>query len=274
MGSEISAAVEGADISPPADSAPSAEASETAPEAADETPAEFSYDSWDGSRDSLPEDYFGHYDAIHGKLDTEMSDLRNELERDQELYTALLSGEDIGADARKELETVRAELEALQQSQETSSDYQTKYEEVAQQLADKQAAEDQAIQTWADNFQRQHTDIFSDTEKASVFTSLLEAGLEPDPAVTLMQFPQEVAQSALRIAAQGVPADFAVRHAVMEHQQTVGTSARPRTSARLTAGASGGRVPETTPKDPANKAISLRDARRIAASRALHKEIG
>jgi len=287
---EISAAVSEEAASPPAEAASeavatsepevSAEASseEVAAEEVAEEVSPFDFDGWDGTQDGLPEEYHSIYDRVNTTLQDNMRSVREDLARDQEIYQALLDGEDIGADSRKQLDEMSVELEKLREASSSwdteRSEMEAKHAEMSQYVQTREEHDREALQRWADDFQRDHQHIFSDEAATTRFRTLLEAGIEPEPAVVLMDFPEAVTEAATRYANDGVPAEFAVRHAVMEHQRSVGSSAKPRTSARITAGAQGARTTETVAKDPANKTISLRDARRIAASRSFTKKSG
>lgn len=287
---EISAAASEEAASPPAEATSEAVAT-SAPDASEEVFSEeavaedapeeaspFDFDDWDGTQDGLPEQYHSIYDRVNTTLQSNMSSIREDLERDQSIYQALLDGEDIGADSRKQLDEISGELEKLRDASTAwgteKAEMEAKHAEMSQYVQTREEHDREALQRWADDFQREHQHIFSDEAATTRFRTLLEAGIEPEPAVVLMGFPETVTQAATRYAEEGVPAEFAVRHAVMEHQRTVGSSAKPRTSARITAGAQGARTTETVAKSPSDKTISLRDARRIAASRSFAKKSG
>ncbi len=251
------------------------EATEATETAATDSPA-FDFSGWDGEQESLPEDYHPVYDNINTRLETSSNELRDALQRDREIYQALLDGEDVNGTAQKELATALKELEELKGNSSSWAEEKTAFEkqlsELTGQVGEFKATEQQALDTWAQDFKEQHAEILNNEEVKNNFIQLLDSGVDPEIGIELVQAPVEVANKAIDYMNNGVPGQYALR---LAHSETKKSEiVEPRPAAQLTAGATAATVPNSSEKSLTSNTFSIRDVRRLAAARAYKKRTG
>ena len=263
-------------------------ASETPTETVEETVSEepeyhlpeFDFDGWGGEADTLPEIYRPIHERINTGVRKEIDDLRNSLEQDRELYQALLEGEDIGQDFRKKMTEAQSQLEQLQKAQEGWGSEREKYESTIkaheEKLAQIEAYEQVEADRWAEDFRREHSDIFSDQILSQNFQHFLNAGIDPDICMDFVRSGNEkYIQSAIGYITQGVPQHYAVRLAKADSGQAETRAAKPRAAAEMTAGATEtANVPESAEKSVSDKTFNIKDARKLAVERAFKRRTG
>ena len=261
-------------------SAISADATAGAPE----TPADastngtngFDFSGWDGSEEALPENYRPLYTNINERLNNSVNDLREGLRRDREIYQALLDGDDVVGKQAEELKTAQQRLEELQTNSSSWADDRTKLESQVTELNDKlkqlELAEQTAVDEWAQGFHQQYSELLGNEEVKASFIGLLEAGVDPEVGIELVQVPEAVSNKAMEYMQDGVPGPYALRLAKNEVKGE--EIVAPRPAAELTAGATAATVPNSSEKSLASNTFSIRDARRLAATRAYKKRLG
>ena len=89
---------------------------------------EFNFGEWNGDPVSLPEVYRPIHSTISGRVQEEVTSLRESLKQDRELYQALLEGEDVGGQARAQLAENQKELDSLRGGQEKWQKQKEAYE--------------------------------------------------------------------------------------------------------------------------------------------------
>ncbi|MBW2637510.1 MAG: hypothetical protein JRC86_08345, partial [Deltaproteobacteria bacterium] len=153
------------------DPEPAAEVDQSS--AAFPTASEFTWDSWDGTTDALPEPVrdWGKriYDHRQGWVDSEMKAREADTIRLQEIYNGLIEGQE---DPRikeftQKSEAHRKELEDLKKSYGATQQEYEEYKAAVQKAVDDEA---KAI---ADTFKATHPEIFKDPKKLSLFGELL-----------------------------------------------------------------------------------------------------
>jgi regulator of replication initiation timing len=257
------------------ESSGSAESSESTETAATDSPA-FDFNGWDGDQESLPEDYRPVYDNINTRLEASSSEVRNALQRDREIYQALLDGEDVNGTAQKELAEALKELEELKGNSSSWAEEKTTFEQQLEklngQVGEFKATEQQALDSWAQGFKEQHAEILNNEEVKNNFIHLLDSGVDPDIGIELVQAPVEIANKAIDYMNNGVPGPYALR---LAHSETKRSEiVEPRPAAQLTAGATAATVPNSSEKSLTSNTFSIRDVRRLAAARAFNKRTG
>jgi hypothetical protein len=254
----------------------SAGAPETSADASTNGSDSFDFSGWDGAEESLPDSYRPVYTNINERLNTGVNDLREGLRRDREIYQALLDGEDVAGKQAEELKTLRAELEGLQTNSSSWAEEKTGFESQISELSGKlnqlQDAEQAAVDEWARGFQQQHEQILSDEKVKADFVAMLEAGVDPEVGIELIQVPEAISNKALQYMSDGVPGSYALRLAKNEAQEA--EIVEPRPAAQLTAGATPATVPNSSEKSITSNTFSIRDVRRLAATRAYKKRTG
>jgi DNA-binding ferritin-like protein (Dps family) len=253
----------------------SSESTETTEASGTET-SPFDFNGWDGKQDSLPEDYRPVYDNINTRLETGSNELRNALQRDREIYQALLDGEDVNGTAQKELAEALKELESLKGNSSSWAEEKAAFEkqlsDLTGQVGDFQATEQQALDSWAKDFKEKHAEVLNNEEVKNNFIQLLDSGVDPDVGIELIQAPVEVANKAIEYMNNGVPGEYALRLAHSEGKKS--EIVEPRPAAQLTAGATPATVPNSSEKSLTSNTFSIRDVRRLAAARAYKKRTG
>ena len=249
------------------------------PEVVEETP-EFSFDGWDGAFESLPDTYQPVYTNIHNRVQSEIESLRNSLTADRELYQALLDGEDIGQQAREELAAAKKELEKFQGGQtdweKQKSEYESQIAEYISQAEEREKAEHAEANRWAQEFETKHRDLLGVPESREKFLQFLNGGFTPEISISLAKETNEdVINSTVSYAAQGVPEHYALRMARADHGRPETEAAKPRASAQITAGATAStNVPDSAEKGVSDKTFNIQDARKLAVSRAFKRRTG
>jgi hypothetical protein len=251
------------------------ESSESTETTATDSPA-FDFNGWDGEQESLPEDYHPVYNSINTRLETSSSELRNALQRDREIYQALLDGEDVNGTAQKELAEALKELEELKGNSsswaEEKGAFEKQVSDLTSQVGDFQATEQQALDSWARGFKEKHAEVLNNEEIKNNFVQLLDSGVEPEVGIELVQAPVEVANKAIEYMNNGVPGEYALK---LAHSETKKSEiVEPRPAAQLTAGATPATVPNSSEKSLTSNTFSIRDVRRLAAARAYKKRTG
>ena len=266
------------EVSSEASSVASADAGapETSADASTNGSDSFDFSGWDGTEEALPEVHRSIYTNINERLNTGVNDLRAGLRRDREIYQALLDGEDVAGEQAKELKTTRATLEELQTNSSSWAEERTGFESQISELNGKlnqlQEAEHAAVDEWARGFQQQYEQLLSDEAVKTNFVAMLEAGVDPEVGIELVQVPDAVSDKALQYMSDGVPGSYALRLAKNEVQEA--EIVEPRPAAELTAGATAATVPNSSEKSLTSNTFSIRDARRLAATRAYKKRTG
>ena len=262
-------------VETPTESSESSESTESTETSATDSPT-FDFNGWDGSQESLPEDYCPVYDNINTLLETSSNELRNALQRDREIYQALLDGEDVNGTAQKELAEALKELEELKGNSSSWAEEKAAFEkqvsDLTGQVGDYAETERQALDSWAQGFKEQHAEILNNEEVKNNFVQLLDSGVDPEIGIELVQAPVEIANKAIDYMNNGVPGSYALRLAQAEHKKS--EIVEPRPAAQLTAGATAATVPNSSEKSLTSNTFSIRDVRRLAATRAFKKRIG
>lgn len=253
-----------------------AEATESVETPELESSPAFNFGEWDGSSDSLPEDYRPIYSSINDRLETTTAELKESLQRDREIYQALLDGEDVNGATQKELVAAQKELEELKNGSSSWAEEKAKLEEqlsaLNEQVGGYQKSEQEALDVWANSFREKHADVLKNETVKANFVHLLDAGVDPDVGIELVQAPVDLANKAIDYMNNGVPGAYALRLAQAEHKKT--QIVEPRPAAQLTAGAAAATVPNSSEKSLTPNTFSIRDVRRLAAARAYKKRTG
>ena len=253
-----------------------AEATESVETPELESSPAFNFGEWDGSSDSLPEDYRPIYSSINDRLETTTAELKESLQRDREIYQALLDGEDVNGATQKELVAAQKELEELKNGSSSWAEEKAKLEEqlsaLNEQVGGYQNSEQEALDVWANSFREKHADVLKNETVKANFMPLLDAGVDPDVGIELVQAPVDLANKAIDYMNNAVPGAYALRLAQAEHKKT--QIVEPRPAAQLTAGAAAATVPNSSEKSLTPNTFSIRDVRRLAAARAYKKRTG
>lgn len=285
MGEET--VVEGGEIESAVESTPSVDASvaedvqvasdSTSPSSVQETEEtaetayeEFDWGEWDGEVDGLPDTVKPWaqkvYDSRQGWVDTQINDSEAEMARLKSLYETLISGHD---DPRlDEYQTSIADWEGKFTTLQTTHDETLAQHEQYKKAVD--AAIEAEANDYAEKFQKKHADIFTQKEKATVFSNLVEEGWDFEIVPHLMKLSGEQLDAAREAKRGGCPDQYAL--------QLVGRSKPskpdPRPGAQITAGATSPSVTPNQIKNEAASAKSFDDIRTIAARSALKRHTG
>jgi len=257
----------------------SAEPVETAEEPVESSP-EFDFGGWDGSVEQLPSSYHPVYTNIHDRVQSEVQSLRKSLTADRELYQALLDGEDVGQQAREDLAAAQKELESIRNGQTSwetqKTDYETRIAEFEAKAQEQEKTEQAEADRWAQEFEAKNRDVLGAEETKQKFLEYLNAGFTPEISISLTKEPNEaVVSSAISYVVQGVPEHYALRMARADHGRPETEAAKPRASAQITAGATAStNVPDSAEKGVSDKTFDIRDARKLAVSRAFKRRTG
>lgn len=285
MSEEVS---EGADLSESVESSESFESSESSSESgsgevetsSDSGAPDFDFTGWDGSAEQLPSMYHPVYSNIQNRVQSEVEGLRNSLTADRELYQALLEGEDVGQQARQELAALKKEFESAQTGK---SDWETQKAEYERQITEFQGQSKEREKTdqadadrWAQDFESKHQSLLNVPESREKFLTFLGSGFTPETSVELTKEGNEgVVNSTVSYVLQGVPEQYALRMARADNGRPTTEAAKPRISAQITAGASAtANMPDSAEKGVSDKAFNIRDARKLAVSRAFKRRAG
>lgn len=261
-----------------AESIPETSTTETATTetATTETAPDFNFGEWDGNRESLPTDYHSIYSNINDRLESSSNDMRSALQRDREIYQALLDGEDVNGNTQKELADVLKELEELKTNSsswaEEKTGFESQLEDLNSRIQEHQTTEQEALDSWAQGFRDHYQELLANDQTRDNFVQLLDSGIDPDISIELVQMDPDVSKQALNYMQNGVPGTHAIKLAKLEAKKT--QIVEPRPAAELTAGATAATVPNSSRKSLTSNSFSMRDARRLAATRAYKKRIG
>lgn len=212
---------------------PSGEADQSS--AAFPTASDFSWDSWDGTTDALPEPVrdWGKriYDYRQGWVDTEMKTREADIQRLQEIYNGLIDGQE---DPRvKEFsERNEAQLKEIEELKQSFGATQKEYEEY--KAAVQKAIDDEA-KAIADNFKATHSEIFKDPEKLSLLEELLGEDWDLEAIPEVMALSDTARAVARKARVEGTPDRYALQLAA----SVVSKPAAPRPGATITSGATG-----------------------------------
>ena len=257
----------------------------TEPTRADDPWPSVDWDSWDGSVDSLPEQYHetahgvsGWYDQDYQSKNEEIADLRS-------MYAAMLTGEE---DPRVgELSTKLEEIQTQYNSRNTE------YEELQAAM---EATQEQAVSDFVGQFWREHKDLAESPEKLARFGPFIEdnenlGGMwEAYVAAELIELPQAAIDVGIKAKSDGVSDFYALKlakaHAQLEvakaqpaaptaeevaaaqvKAEETAKAKAPRTGAKITNGATRSSRPQVAKKTMSD-AASLDEMRVLAARRA------
>lgn len=225
---------------------------------------EFEWGGWNGGHETLPETvrpwgerFQTHYSS---RVDEQVADRLKAIERSEEIYKALLDGNDdprLG-EYQGKLEEWETKYNDLNTQYETAQKDTNEYRTTVQQSIESEA------KRYADWFQRTNPDLFEDQNLAAIFGGLLNEGWEMETAAEASRLPVSQIQAAREAKGNGVPDSYAIRLAAGAKSAKPG----PRPGAKIIAGATTPvRSAETTAieKRPSN----LTDLRSSIAAKAI-----
>ncbi len=274
-----------ADLSVPTGGAAAVPAGAPAVTSADDPWPTVEWDSWNGSVDTLPEQYHETVRGVRGYFERDFSDRAEEISNLRSMYAAMLSEEE---DPR--IGQLTNQLSSLQDKYEKE---QIQYKELQERLS---STENRAVEEYVDRFWKDHADLSEDKEKLQVFSQFL---LEKNDyggmwdayvAAELMAFPPEIIQVAVDAKKDGVSDQYALKlakaraeleevraqptgpspeevAAAQAKAQAEAKAKAPRTGAKITNGATRSSRPQVAKKS-VNDADSLDEMRLLAARRA------
>jgi hypothetical protein len=228
---------------------------------------EFAWDGWDGNDEGLPEqlrpwsDRFRTYHSA--SADQRIKEATERAKKSDELFQAILGGNE---DPRiKEFESKVGEWETKY------NDLNTEFSGVRDQYDSYQKMINEAIDAeakqYAEWFQSQNEDVFTDETRASIFAGLLDEGWELETAAVAARMSPEQIQTARKAKKDNVPDSYAIRLAADAKSVASG----PRPGAKLIAGATTPvRSAEQTAAEPPRPS-NLQDLRSSIAAKALKK---
>jgi len=259
------APVEAAAPAPAAEPAPAEAApAEAAPaEAAPAEPAptaepmisEFDFTGWDGQIDSLPESDRRVATAVTGHYDDRIAEGAAESQRMQEIYEALIAGEEDPRLAK--LTTGNTELQSKFDGMKT--EYQAYRKQVKEFHAHQAEAE-------AQRFMNQHGKLLATEKQRETFSTFLNQGWNQNEAVKLLSMDPQAVAEAVKAKSEGVPDFHAIRLAELSTRRV-----RPeaRDSARITSGATNATSRPYGAENSVSDAKTLHEKRRLAVARAI-----
>ena len=258
------------------------------PVAAETSSPEFNWAGWDGSSDSLPEDYREVGSKISDWYKSTNNETQEELATLRSMYSAMLDGEE---DPRvkqyyDELQALKAEHE---QRNTAFSELEKNYEALTQS----------SVNEYVDRFWKDHPELADNEEKLEVFAKFLEnqndfgGAWDGYIAAKLMDLPEDAIQIAVQAKKDGVSDSYALKLAEAHNQvQTLEAkpsaedmakaaalaeakeeAKKPRPAAKLTNGATGAARPQVAKKSMGD-AKSFDEMRSLAAARALRVHSG
>ena len=258
------------------------------PVAAETSSPEFNWAGWDGSSDSLPEDYREVGSKISDWYKSTNNETQEELATLRSMYSAMLDGEE---DPRvkqyyDELQALKAEYE---QRNTAFSELEQNYEALTQS----------SVNEYVDRFWKDHPELADNEEKLEVFAKFLEdqndfgGAWDGYIAAKLMDLPEDAIQIAVQAKKDGVSDSYALKLAEAHNQvQTLEAkpsaedmakaaalaeakeeAKKPRPAAKLTNGATGAARPQVAKKSMGD-AKSFDEMRSLAAARALRVHTG
>jgi hypothetical protein len=215
--------------------------------------SDFDADAWDGNIDLLPPELQVPVRHLHKNLEggftkkfQKLADDRKAFDTDRDAWS---QDKKTWEDSKSELESERDMLKRILEGSEdprigelttaneglTASIQTIKDEYAAFQSMVDADIEEQAKE-YADNFARQHANIFDDDAKRGEFEALLDSDWDPDVAVKLVGAGEKVVEMATKLKEGNANQELAVEHALLKVGESTGRSA-PRPGAKLTAGA-------------------------------------
>lgn len=226
---------------------------------------DFGWDEWDGNDDGLPEPlrpWSDRFRGYHGTAsDQRVKEATERAKKSDELFQAILGGNE---DPRiKEFESKAGEWETK------FNDLTTEFSGVREQYDSYQKMINEAIDAeakqYAEWFQSQNEDVFTDETRASIFAGLLDEGWELETAAVAARMSPEQIQTARKAKKDNVPDSYAIRLAAGAKSAPSG----PRPGAKLIAGATTPvRSAEQTAAEPPRPA-NLQELRSSIAAKAL-----
>jgi|TARA_R110002012_G_scaffold9854_5_gene45820 hypothetical protein len=259
-----------------------------APVAAETSSPEFNWTGWDGSADSLPEDYRKVGSKVADWYKSANNDNEEELGTLRAMYSAMLDGEE---DPRvkqyhEELQKLKTEYE---QRNTAFSELEQNYEALTQS----------SVNEYVDRFWKDHPELADNEEKLETFSKFLEeqndygGAWDGYQAAKLMELPEDAIAIAVQAKKDGVSDTYALKLA-QAHNQVQSLEAKPSTedmakavalaeakeeakkprpAAKLTNGATGAARPQVAKKSMGD-AKSFDEMRSLAAARALRVHSG
>ena len=236
-------AAESVDVAPveaaPAEDAPveveSSLTTESDPQPEAEAPVsfpsadEFGWDTWDGKHDSFPDQLQPWGERIGSFYSKKMEELNNDLDRNKEIYDALMGGKEDPRLAKYQTDLADWETKYSAREQEYNT-LQTEYKDY--QKVVNQAIEEEANE-YANAFRDANPQLFENGELKERFTELLEEGWSVESAAVASRLPKSVLAVAREAKSNGVPETYALRLA----EGAKSRPAKPRPGAQITAGA-------------------------------------
>ena len=215
--------------------------------------SDFDANAWDGNIDLLPPELQVPVRFLHKNLESgftkkfqKLADDRKAFDTDQETWA---QEKKTWEESKSELESERDMLKRILEGSEDPrvGELTTANEELTanlQKIKDEYAAYQSMVDAdieeqskeYAENFARQHADIFDNDAKRAEFETLLEADWDPDIAVKLVGAGDKVVELATKLKEGNANQELAVEHAMLKVGESTGRSA-PRPGAKLTAGA-------------------------------------
>ena len=262
----------------------SAPEGEPTTEVSDETPDPWDHTTWDGNLDNLPGHLQDPVRFLHKQLEggytkkfQSLSDERKAFDDERSQW------QDENNSWKTDKSKLEAELDILRalysgQEDPRIAEFQDTNDQLTRDLAElqgtheafqahiKKDAEEQARE-YANQFRKQHSDIFESEEKRGVLSNLMDGGWSPDDAVKLINADKKVVELANELKGKGVPPEVAVEHALLKAGST--TPRAPRPGATLTSGARSQNNPASGSRSGIGSA-NPRDARLIAARAAMN----
>lgn len=205
--------------------------------------SDFDPDKWDGSEDSLPDNYRKFYSKASStwtqkerEYKAQVENLIREAQSNEELYNMLLSDPTVDDSVRKQLTETRAKLgefekkyseteSSLQKAQKELEAAQKKLQKIEEsgtatqrELEELRAAEERHNIAWLENFKSTHKDIYADPNMRGRLATLIEADFDPDLAAQMVKLPDEIIYSTADYRNKGIPEDQALRLALLDMQ--------------------------------------------------------
>ena len=223
---------------------------------------EFGWDEWDGKHDSFPEQLQPWGERIGSYYQSKLTELNNDLDRNKEIYDALLGGQEDPrvAQFQQQVSDLESKYQAAQETIKLTAQEYKQYQEVVQQAIDAEAEE------YAVAFREANPELFEDGDLKDNMIALLNEGWTVESAAVASRLPEKALSVAREAKANGVPDSYALRLA----EGAKSKPEEPRPGAQITAGATTpARAPEQASLEPDTRAMSLREFRTLAARRAL-----
>ena len=242
----------------------------------------FSFDSWDGVFDSLPErirdvvskknkDLEAGYTPKYQELAEQRKAFEAETKKQKDswtqkeseyaLYKAMYEGREDPRVAK-----MKSELEALTSKYDTESkDWKSQQELLHKKYVQLEDTQDAA---YVDDFKKRHADLLADDAQKAKFMEFAQKGWDLDVAAVLTSKDPEIVKLAAEFARSGIPHEHALNYAELKIKGAPPAPRQPRVGAKITNGA----TPSTNPAR-INAAdyndLSMKDAYLAAAKKAI-----